>query len=93
MNGVADDQVGDAVAAKQAADGLAIQVGGLAMEGQERLGKDPEGVGDGNANAAVADVKGQDALGRRGLAGIARIGAGAGWVGVGHGFSVEGWSS
>ncbi len=62
MERKADDDVGDEVFADDASDRLQVEVQGFAMEGKERLGGDAEGVGEGEADAAVADVEGEDAL-------------------------------
>lgn len=67
---VADDEVGDGVTAKEATDGFEVEVGGFTVEGEKRLSEDAEGVGDGDADAAVADVEGEDALGGGGLVGL-----------------------
>jgi hypothetical protein len=52
--------------------GAEVGLGGGAVEGEEGLGGEAEGVGDGQADALVADVEREDAgWGHRGL--LARI--------------------
>jgi len=62
---VADDQDFDLVLADEAGDGLEVGAevgfGGRTVEGEERLRGEAEGVGDGEADAAIADVEREDA--------------------------------
>ena len=62
---VADDEGGDVVLADEAGDGFEVGAevgfGSGAVEGEERLGGEAEGVREGEADAAVADVEGEDA--------------------------------
>jgi hypothetical protein len=65
VEGVADEEGLDFVLADEAGDGFEvgsyIWFGAGAVEGEERLGGETEGVGDGEADAAVADVEREDA--------------------------------
>ena len=47
--------------ADETGDGLEVGARGGAMEGEERLRGEAEGVGDGEADAAVANVQREDA--------------------------------
>ena len=60
---IADDDVGAVVAAEQAAEGLDIgtAVAG-AVEGEERLDGVAELIGNGHADAPVADIEGGDTV-------------------------------
>ena len=60
----ADDEGGDLVLADPAGDGLEVGAQGRAVDGEERLCGEAERVGDGEADAAIADVEGEDAAGR-----------------------------
>ncbi len=61
VQGKTDDEGMDFVLADEASDGF--EVGGEpgAVEGEERLGGEAETVGDGEADAAIADVESHDA--------------------------------
>ncbi len=61
MQGQADDEGGDLVAADEAAYGFEVGVELRSVEGEERLRGEAEAVGEGEADAAVADVEGHDA--------------------------------
>ncbi len=63
VEGVADDGLGDVVLAEEAGDGLEVGASAGAVEGEDGLGGEAEGVGEGDADAAVADVEGGDAGG------------------------------
>ena len=72
MEGQADDDGGDAVAAAEAGDGAEGLAGAGArvaveVEGEDGLGGEAELVGDGDADAARADVEGQVAGWLRGF--------------------------
>jgi hypothetical protein len=54
---IADEEDVDFVLADEAGDGLKIGTEGGAVEGEEGLGGETEGVGDGETDAAVADVE------------------------------------
>jgi hypothetical protein len=58
---VADDDDLDVVLADEAGDGFEVRAevgfGGGAVEGEQGLSDDAEGVGDGDADAAIADVQ------------------------------------
>jgi hypothetical protein len=60
VEGMADEDNFDVVLADEAGDGFEVGAevgfGGGAVEGEERLGGEAEGVGDGEADALVADV-------------------------------------
>jgi hypothetical protein len=76
VEGVADEEGVDVMLADEAGDGFEVGaevgLGGGAVEGEEGLGGEAEGVGDGQADALVADVEREDAgWGHRGL--LARI--------------------
>jgi len=96
---VADHDGGDVVLAVEAADGLEVGMeigfGRAAMECEERLGGETELVGDGQADAAVADVERQDAghVGsvRRGLSVAWRVASSEVWVSNGWGLRLGGW--
>ena len=57
VEGVADEEDFYFVLADEAGDGFEIGAEGGAMQGEERLRGETEGVGDGEADAAVADVE------------------------------------
>lgn len=61
---VADDEDFDVVLADEAGDGLEVGAERGAVEGEERLRGEAEGVGDGEADAAVANVEREDAMRR-----------------------------
>ena len=69
---VADEEDFDFVLADEAGDGFEIGTERGAMEGEERLGGETEGVGDGEADAAVADVERESAGVRHGVSVRAR---------------------
>ena len=54
---IADEEDFDFVLADEAGDGFEIGAEGGAVEGEERLRGEAEGVGDGETDAAVADVE------------------------------------
>ena len=62
MKRKADDHVGDEVFPDDSGDRLQVKVQGFAMQGEERLGGDAERIGEGEADAAVADVEREDAF-------------------------------
>ena len=62
---VADEEGFDFVLADKAGDGLEVCTEGGSVEGEERLGGETEGVGDGDADAAVSNVEREDAGGWR----------------------------
>jgi len=74
---VADEEDLYAVLADEAGDGFEVGAEVGAVDGEERLRGEAEGVGEGEADAAVADVESQDA---RGL-----------WSGGFHEISVRKW--
>lgn len=83
---VAEDQIGDLVAADQASDGFKVDVRGLAKDGQKRGGQDVERIRNADADAGIADVEREDAVGAggRGIVQVAGEIAGVGfWAGVG----------
>ena len=61
---VANDDLGDGMLADDAAEGFDVGVGRAAMQGEERLHGQSEGIGDGEANAFAADVQGEQAWGQ-----------------------------
>jgi len=61
VEGVADEEGFDFVLADEAGDGFEIGSERGAVEGEEGLGGEAEGVGDGETDAAVADVEREDA--------------------------------
>ena len=71
---VADEEDFDFVLADEAGDGFEIGAEGGAVEGEERLGGDTEGVGDGEADAAIAHVERESAGVRHGVSVRARQG-------------------
>jgi len=67
VEGVADEEDFYFVLADETGDGFEVGANGGAMEGEERLGGEAEGIGDGDADAAVTDVERERAgMGRRG---------------------------
>ena len=70
VEGVADEEGFYFVLADEAGDGFEVGAEMGAMEGEERLRGEAEGVGDGEADALVAYVKGEDAGWRRGWHGL-----------------------
>ena len=56
VKGVADEKGFDLVLADETGDRFEVGAEGGAVEGEEGLGGEAEGVGDGEADAAVADV-------------------------------------
>ena len=58
---VADEEDFDVVLADEAGDGFEVGAEGGAVEGEERLGGESEGVGDGETDAAVAYVERESA--------------------------------
>jgi hypothetical protein len=83
---VADDGLGDVVLAEDAGDGLEVRAAAGAMQREERLRGEAEGVGERDADAAVADVEGGDAgreirrFSRAGLGGFGHMGEFTGGV-------------
>ncbi len=65
MEGIADDDLGDGVFAEDTADGFEVGARSGAIEGEERLDGEAEGIRDGEADAFAADIKGEEA-GRQG---------------------------
>src|SRR5947208_16494774 len=63
----ADDDLFDFMFADYLLEGVEVVAFVLAMESFEALGGDAEGVGDGDADAAGADVEAKDAAGRFGI--------------------------
>lgn len=61
MERVANEEGFDFVLADEAGDGFEVGAERGAVEGEERLGGEAEGVGDGETDAAVADVESEDA--------------------------------
>ena len=61
MERIADEEDFDFMLADEAGDGFEIGAEGGAVQGEERLRGETEGVGDGEADAAVADVEREDA--------------------------------
>jgi hypothetical protein len=61
VEGVADEEDFDVVLADEAGDGLEVGAESGAVEGEEGLGGEAEGVGDGEADAAVAYVERESA--------------------------------
>jgi hypothetical protein len=61
VEGVADEEGFDLVLADEAGDGFEVGAERGAVEGEEGLGGETEGVGDGEADAAVADVERENA--------------------------------
>ena len=57
VKGVADEQGFDLVLADETGDRFEVGAEGGAVEGEERLRGEAEWVGDGETNAAVADVQ------------------------------------
>jgi hypothetical protein len=57
VEGIADEEDFDLVLADEAGDGFEVGAEGGAVEGEEGLGGEAEGVGDGETDAAVADVE------------------------------------
>jgi len=64
---IADEEDFDVVLADEACDGFEVGAQGGAMNGEKRLGDEAEGIGDGEADAAVADVQGEGAVVRHWL--------------------------
>ena len=62
IEGVAEDDGGAAISAKQAPERLQILFEVLAEEGEDGLGGEAEFVRDGNADAAVAEVEAEEAF-------------------------------
>ena len=60
---VADEEDFDAVLAYEAGDGFEVGAEVGAVDGEERLRGEAEGIGEGEADAAVADVESEDAGG------------------------------
>jgi hypothetical protein len=56
VEGITDNKDFDFVLADETGDGFEVGAEGGAVESEEGLGGKAEGVGDGEANAAVADV-------------------------------------
>ena len=67
VEGVADEEEFDVVLADEAGDGFEVCAEGGAVEGEEGLGGEAERVGDGETDAAVADVQREDAGVRHGV--------------------------
>ncbi len=67
MERIPDHDEGDGVLAQDAGDGFEVRASTGAMEREERLRGVAQGVGEGEADAAVAHIEGEDAL--RGWAG------------------------
>jgi hypothetical protein len=63
VEGIADYQDFDLMLADETGDGFEVGAERGAVEGEERLGGEAEGVGDGQADALVADVEREDAGG------------------------------
>jgi hypothetical protein len=63
VEGIADDGLGDLVLAEETGDGLEVRAAAGAVEGEDGLRGEAEGVGEGDADAAVADVETNDAGG------------------------------
>jgi len=61
VEGIADEEGIDVVLADEAGDGFEVGAEIGTVEGEERLGGEAEGVGDGEADALVADVEREDA--------------------------------
>ena len=61
MERVADEEDFDLVLADEAGDGFEVGAEGGAVEGEERLGGEAEGIGDGETDAAVTDVESERA--------------------------------
>ncbi len=61
VQGIADDGFGGGVLAQDAGDGFHVGAGVGAVQGEERLRGVAERVGDGDADAAVANIEGEDA--------------------------------
>ncbi len=66
MEGIADDDDFDLVLAEEAADGFEVRAqgggaGAGAMQGEERLGGQAQGVRDGEADAAISNVQSERA--------------------------------
>jgi hypothetical protein len=66
VEGVADEEEFYFVLADEAGDGFEVGAEVGAVEGEEGLGGEAEGVGDGEADALVADVEREDAGWRHG---------------------------
>jgi hypothetical protein len=70
VQGVSDDDNLDLVLADEAGDGFQVGAkvgfGCSAVQGEERLGGEAEWVGDGDADAAIADIESEGAGGRHG---------------------------
>ncbi len=92
MEGKADHNVGDSVLTHDACQGLEVCAELGAMQGKERLRGVAEGIRDGESNAAVTNVEGEDAALRlrdsRSFRRLERLGGrviarscGFGWVG------------
>ena len=67
VEGVADEKGFDLVLADEAGDGFEVGAEGGAVEGEEGLGGEAERVGDGETDAAVADVQREGAGVRHGV--------------------------
>ena len=61
MERVADEEDFDVVLADEAGDGFEVGAEGGAVEGEEGLGGETERVGDGETDAAVANVERESA--------------------------------
>jgi hypothetical protein len=57
VEGIADEEDFDVVLADEAGDGFEVGAEGGAVQGEEGLGGEAEGFGDGETDAAVADVE------------------------------------
>lgn len=60
---VSDDECGDVVLADETSDRFEVSAQGCAMDGEEGLRGEAERIGDGEADAAIADVEREDARG------------------------------
>lgn len=58
---VADDERGNCVEAYEAGDGLQVRAQAGAMNGKQRMRREVQGIGYGEADATVADVQRKDA--------------------------------
>ena len=67
VEGVADEEDLDVVLADEAGDGFEVGAEGGAVEGEEGLGGEAERVGDGQTDAAVANVERESAGMRHGV--------------------------
>ncbi len=72
VDGVADEECGDLVLADKARDGFEVCAKRGAVQREEGLGGEIQGIGDGQADAAVANVEGKNATeGHVGSVGLA----------------------